>query len=62
MGISACGVGGSGSLVFLPAALNTLFWVPSGWVLVRTEDVAVSPGGDALYLTDFSANLVLCFP
>ena len=44
------------------AALNTLFCVPSGLVLVRTEDVAVSPGGEALYLTDFSGNLVLRFP
>ena len=62
VGISACGVGGSGALVLLSAALNTLFCVPSGLVLVRTEDVAVGPGGEALYLTDFSGNLVLRFP
>lgn len=61
VGLSACGVGGSGSLVFLPAALNALLCVPSGQVLVRTEDVAVSPRGEAVYLTDFSANLVLRF-
>jgi hypothetical protein len=61
VGISACGVGASGALVFLSAALDRLFCVPSGRVLVRTEDVAVSPGGEALYLTDFSGNLVLRF-
>ena len=61
VGISACGVGGSGALVFLSAALDRLFCVPSGRVLVRTEDVAVSPRGEALYLTDFGANLVLRF-
>jgi hypothetical protein len=62
VGISACGVGGSGSLVLLTATLNALFCVPSGQVLVRTEDVAVSPLGDVVYLTDLSANLVLRFP
>jgi hypothetical protein len=62
VGLSECGAGGSGALVFLSAALDTLVCVPPGLVLVRTEDVAVSPGGEALYLTDFSGNLVVRFP
>ncbi|XXF76950.1 hypothetical protein P2318_28430 [Myxococcaceae bacterium GXIMD 01537] len=62
VGISACGVGGSGALVFLPAALNNVLCVPSGLVLASTEDVAVSPAGDSVYMTDFGGNAVLRFP
>ncbi len=61
VGISACGAGGSGALVFIPRTLGSFTCIPSQAVLARSEDTAVSPTNNVVYMT-LLGGLVLRFP
>jgi len=61
VGSSICGAGGSGALVFIPRALTTLSCTTFQATLLRSEDVAISPTDNGVYMT-VSDGAVLRLP
>ena len=51
VGASACGAGGSGAFVFIPRDLTTFFCTTFQATLLRSEDIAISPTDNAVYMT-----------
>ena len=61
VGSSACGAGGSGALVFIPRTLTTFSCTTFQATLLRSEDVAISPPDNGVYMT-VSEGAVLRLP
>lgn len=67
VGTSLCGVSGSGALVFIPRALNTVSCALVGATLTASQDVTVNPASNRAYMTVsvnsvLGSNGILAFP